>query len=352
MTRTNHPISRRNTLGDISVLHVDALLRAVTHLGHTPSPLMDQFGLDDRLLASPDARISIPRYMRLGQAAIALTGKPALGLTIGTLSRPVDAGIAGLAAQAAATAGQGLETLIRYAPLTSRNSRGQATMATGSARANFYSIRPYNAFNFFVVDSVLASWTRFLRTVTGREQVLAQVNIEYPSLGLDAEFEAWFGCPVAFGAKDNSLQLAVDIPAAPSSQSQPAMYRSLVEQCEQALKRIQSGWSMGERVKEKLLAQLEGEPPRLESMATEFGMTPWTLQRQLSAEGKGYRQLIDETRQDVARDYLRETTLSLSEIAWLLGFSTPAAFHKAYRRWFSVSPGEHRRQASGDPGTL
>jgi len=53
---------------------------------------------------------------------------------------------------------------------------------------------------------------------------------------------------------------------------------------------------------------------------------------------------MDETRQQLALDYLKETNSSLSEIAWLLGFANPPAFHKAYQRWFGVSPGEHRRQ--------
>lgn len=67
------------------------------------------------------------------------------------------------------------------------------------------------------------------------------------------------------------------------------------------------------------------------------------LQRQLAAENTGFRELIDLTRQDLALDYLRETTLSLAEIAWLLGFSGPPAFQKAYRRWHNISPGAHRK---------
>jgi AraC-like DNA-binding protein len=78
-------------------------------------------------------------------------------------------------------------------------------------------------------------------------------------------------------------------------------------------------------------------------LAAKMGLTPWTLQRQLAEEGSGFRQLLDTTRQQLAWDYLKETDSSLAEIAWLLGFANPPAFHKAYQRWHGISPGEHRK---------
>ncbi|MBS3803901.1 MAG: AraC family transcriptional regulator [Oleiphilaceae bacterium] len=335
---------RRNTLGDISLLYVAVLARAISREGMDPQPLLARFDLDECRLGAPDARISIPRFMRLGHAAVELTGNPALGLLMGELTRPVDTGRAGLAAQTAPDAGQALSTLIHYDLLTSQNSRGQPSMGPGRGYAEFYSIRPYNAFNFFVVDSVLAGWTQFLRLITGRTQVLAKVTIEYPEQGLDAEFERWFGCPVSFGEKHNRVYLAPGLSSLPSQQSQPAMHRLLCEDCNQALSRLQSGWGTADRVRDKLTTLLEGAPPRLEHLAEELGMTPWTLQRRLTQEGTGFRALLDATRKDLGLEYIRETRLAFSEIAWLLGFSGAAAFHKAYLRWHGCNPGEHRRQ--------
>ncbi|MCG2581262.1 MAG: AraC family transcriptional regulator [Marinobacter sp.] len=336
--------SRRNSLGDISVLYVSVLMRAVAAEGKNPTPLMERFRLNNETLASPDARISIPRFMRLGQAAIELTGQPAIGLTMGTLSRPVDAGIAGLAGQCAATTGEALTTLIRYSLLTSHNSRGASHTSHNGQQAHFYSIRPYNVFNFFVVDSVLAAWTQFVRTISGQQAVLERVTIEYPSIGLDEQFEDWFGCPVHFGAESNGITLTPDIPLLPSKDAQSAVHAALVRQCEDALRKIRHGWTTGDKVRDLLTPLLQGETPSLETIATRLGTTPWTLQRQLAEERTGFRELLDETRKDLATDYIRETRTSLAEIAWLLGFANPAAFHKAYKRWFGISPGEHRKQ--------
>lgn len=334
----------RNSLGDISVLYVAVMARAIRAEGADPTALLGRFGLDEKALRAPEARISIPRFMRMGQAAIALTGNPAFGLTMGQLSRPVDAGIAGLAAQSAPDAGEAISTLIHYALLTSRNSRGVPWTTHNGREAHFYSIKPYNVFNFFVVDSVLGAWTQFLRAITGRSRVIERVTIEYPSQGQDEVFEQWFGCPVSFGSGGNSLRLAAGIAETSSLQAQPAMYEQLRQQCQRELIRIQAGWSTGDRVKDLLPPMLQGDTPTLAAMAERLGMAPWTLQRQLAEEQTGFRELVDETRRELAVEYVRETRTSLSEIAWLLGFSNPAAFHKAWRRWFSTSPGEHRKQ--------
>lgn len=346
------PITRhKNPLGDISVLYVAVMARAIRAEGTDPTELLGRFELDEQALAEPEARISIPRFMRMGQAAIALTGNPAFGLTMGHLSRPVDAGIAGLAAQCAPTAGEAINTLIHFALLTSRNSRGVPRTANGGREAHFYSIKPYNVFNFFVVDSVLAAWAQFLRIITGQDKVVERVTIEYPSQGQDEVFEQWFGCPVRFGAEGNSLRLAPGITETASLQAQAAMYEKLSGECQRDLLRIRAGWSTGDRVKDLLPPLLQGDTPTLAAVAEKLGVAPWTLQRQLADEQTGFRELVDETRRELAVEYLRETRASLSEIAWLLGFANPAAFHKAWRRWFETSPGEHRKQFLAEQAT-
>ena len=94
-TRASPSPQRQNALGHISVLYASVLLRAAEAEGANTEQLTSTFGLSADTLSSPAARISIPRYMRLGHAAIAQTGNRALGLRMGALTRPVDTGIAG-----------------------------------------------------------------------------------------------------------------------------------------------------------------------------------------------------------------------------------------------------------------
>lgn len=344
------PTQRRHALGNISVLYLNVMARAVATEGYSVQPLFEQFGITDTLLSAAEARISIPRFMRLGRAAIGLTNNPNLGLVMGEMTRPVDAGLPGLAGMSAATAGEGLQSILTFSLLNSRNSRGHPEYEPDRHRACFYSIRPYNAYNYFVVDSVMAGWTQFLRRMTGQKAVLEQVRIEYPNQGQQSAFETWFDCPVRFGAEENSIQIRPEIATTASTEAQPTMHRALTQQCHNQLARFRGGWTVIDQVREKLTPMLHGQSPSLEQVAAELGTTPWTLQRQIRAEGSRFRDLLDETRRDLASDYVLETRLNYAEIAWILGFSSPPAFHKAYRRWFATSPGEHRLSTWGSRG--
>ena len=122
------------------------------------------------------------------------------------------------------------------------------------------------------------------------------------------------------------------------------MFDQLTRHCERRLLKIRSSWTIGDRIKDILAPSLLGGTPSLSAIADQLGVTPWTLQRQLKEEGTGFRELLDETRQELASEYIRETRTSISEIAWLLGFGNPAAFHKAWKRWFNTSPAEHRKR--------
>jgi AraC-like DNA-binding protein len=72
-------------------------------------------------------------------------------------------------------------------------------------------------------------------------------------------------------------------------------------------------------------------------------MTPQTLRRRLREEGHGYQELKDDLRRDAAIDYLGRPDLTLIDIANLVGFSEASTFHRAFRKWTGVAPGEYRQ---------
>jgi AraC-like DNA-binding protein len=89
---------------------------------------------------------------------------------------------------------------------------------------------------------------------------------------------------------------------------------------------------------------LTGAAPTLDAVAAACRLAPRTLRDRLARQGLGFRQLLDDVRRDLAREHLA-SGLSVNETAYLLGFSEPAAFQHACRRWFGVAAGEVRRQA-------
>ena len=97
-----------------------------------------------------------------------------------------------------------------------------------------------------------------------------------------------------------------------------------------------------ECVTQLIAEELHKSEPGIEAISSRLGYAPRTLQRKLKEVGTSYQELLDKTRSQFAIQYLQEEQIAISEIACLLGFSEASAFHRAFKRWTGLSPGEFR----------
>ena len=337
---------QRVRLGELSVGFVQPLAEALGQLGHDPQPLLLRYGLDNRRLAEPGARLSIPRYMHLGHAAIALCAEPALGLHMGQLSRLAQAGLAGVTAAQAPTLGEAARTLLRFEPLYAANYRGQSSFHQDPQGAwlRFYSISPYNAYNRFVVDSLLGGWLAQLSNLAGNPIQAERLEIEFEAPAYADQYQRLCSTTVQFGAPANQLRLGQATLALANPHHCPSTWQHLLQLCETELTQRTRVRSLGERITHLLGPLLNGgREPDLEEVAQHLQMPTWTLRRKLAEEGTRYRNLLNDTRRDLAETYIRDTELAFGEIAYLLGFASAEAFQRAFKRWTGVTPGEYRR---------
>lgn len=337
----------RVRLGELSVGFVQPLAQALTELGHDPQPLLLRYGLDTQRLAEPGARLSIPRYMHLGHAAIACSGDPALGLRMGRLSHLGQAGLAGVTAAQAPTLAEAARTLLRFEPLYAANYRGQSSFHEDNQGAwlRFYSISPYNTYNRFVVDSLLGGWLAQLGALVERPVQAERLEIEFEAPSYAAQYQGLCSGAVVFGAPANQLRLNQTTLDLPNPHHCPSTWQHLLQLCEAELALRTRVRSLGERITHLLGPLLNGgREPDLEEVAQHLQLPTWTLRRKLAEEGTRFRNLLNDTRRDLAETYIRDTELAFGEIAYLLGFASAEAFQRAFKRWTGLTPGEFRRQ--------
>ncbi|MGO3999577.1 AraC family transcriptional regulator [Pseudomonas fluorescens] len=333
-------------LGDLSVGFIHSLADAVRSHGLDPQPLLEQYGLDAARLAEPGARLSIPRYMRLGHAAIQLTGNPSLGLRMGQLSRLNQLGLAGVTAAQAPTVREAARCISRFEALYGSNYRGQSSFHedTCGAWLRFYSISPYNTYNRFVVDSVIASWLHQLSSISDAPLRAERVEIEFPQPDYHGDYALLGDCALQFGAEHNQLRLSQDSLAQRNPAHCPSTWRLLLNLCERELEQMTRTRTLRERITSLLGPLLNGgREPDLEEVAARLKLPTWTLRRKLAEEGTQFRAILNDTRRDLAMTYIRDTELAFGEIAYLLGFASAEAFQRAFKRWNSQTPGEFRR---------
>jgi AraC-like DNA-binding protein len=106
---------------------------------------------------------------------------------------------------------------------------------------------------------------------------------------------------------------------------------------------------VSQRVREEITKGLPRGEPRREDIARALHLSERTLQRRLHDEGSSFQELLEDTRRDLARRYLRQRQLPLAEAAYLLGFAEQSTFQRACRRWFATSPHKYRKQATARP---
>ncbi|MDQ3201836.1 MAG: AraC family transcriptional regulator, partial [Pseudomonadota bacterium] len=241
-------------LGDLSVGFVHSLADAMRSHDIDPQPLLEQYGLDPARLSEAGARLSIPRYMRLGHGAIQLTADPALGLRMGRLSRLSQAGLAGVTAAQAPTVREAARCLIRFEALYGSNYRGQSSFHedTQGAWLRFYSISPYNTYNRFVVDSIIAGWLQQLSSVSATSLQAERVDIEFEQPDYIEAYAALGDCPIHFGAEHNQLRLSLVSLAMRNPLHCPSTWRHLLQLCERELEQMTRTRSLRERITQLL----------------------------------------------------------------------------------------------------
>jgi AraC-like DNA-binding protein len=166
------------------------------------------------------------------------------------------------------------------------------------------------------------------------------------------EHERVFRCPVTFGAETNRVYIDKETLEIKQFASDPSLFTLLTRFADQELRRInQSGEpdaieidDVQGRVRHALEAALSTSDISVEAIATKLAMSSRTLQRKLEAEGTSYQEVLDRLRMELAERFLKQRALgkmTVDDISFLLGFSEPSAFYKAYKRWTGKSlPGK------------
>jgi AraC-like DNA-binding protein len=104
--------------------------------------------------------------------------------------------------------------------------------------------------------------------------------------------------------------------------------------------------SIVDSVRGVVVTRLAHGVPDVDAVARQVSVSPRTLQRRLAAEGMSYQQIVDDVRRDAAGRLLADPSLAVSQVGYLLGFSEPSAFHRAFKRWHDSTPQEYRQRKS------
>jgi AraC-like DNA-binding protein len=323
----------------VSSADLRMLLDALEGVGYDARSLQASVGVPDKELADPDARFPCDLHAAIVMRAKAV--RPVTNLALRLVAEtPIGANpVVDYLVVTSDTVGQGLTQLVRYFRLAGppvniaiRDSERPIRILVDSP---FYD---------FAAEYTIALTLRNFRQETAQAFSPEYVNFSHTPDDV-GEYEAAFGCPVRVDAKWAGFSVSTNAWELPMTRRDPIL-RSLLERhsAEIASRTVIHVHDIVRELRGVLAGRIVGGNTRIETIARQLALTPRTLQRRLSDAGATYNQVLDNVRKEAAMEYVSESTLAITEIAYLFGYSERAAFHRAFKRWTGKTPQAFRAE--------
>lgn len=320
---------------------VRGLLRMFADQGVDPSALLARCGLCAQRVVDPAARFAPDDITRLWEAALQLSGNPALGIDAELAARHIDFQELGVVMLSCTDLREGIDHAARYLALV---SSATVFRVEADARGCWIEMGHTGVSRPVPVQRTAYSLLAVLsmcRWVTRRAIGPLTVELAHPLPPGEARYSAAFGGPILWQSGTHRMLLCtadLDTPIP----SRDARLLPWHERTLDARLQVLSQDSVALRAKEAIVAALQrGEPRRLH-IAQQLGLSERALTHQLQQENQSFQALLDHTRKELAERHLSERRLGLAQIGHRLGFSDESNFVRACRRWFGVSPGVYR----------
>lgn len=311
---------------------------------------LDQQGLEAERLRPELARwstqdnvpVDVWRRM-LGDGLALAPDRPAPELEVGACVTPRHVGVLGYLVLATDTLGEAMLAYQRYETLFYGTSLAEIGNTDSEAEIRWPASD--NELGQQADGVAIAALVTFLRRQIDQPPPPSAISFLHDVDSQTARaYEVFFGCLVTWNDSHVRVRFPLEYLGLPMPRRDPTLRRLLDRQARAMLQALPQSTEADRQMQRVVLRMLSDGEPTLARAAAAMHMSPRTLQRRLARHGLSWQQWLDRSREQLAHQYLEDASLTLADIALLLGFSEQSAFNRAYRRWTGRSPGRDRRQ--------
>jgi AraC-like DNA-binding protein len=306
--------------------------------------LLEQAGLTQEEIKNRNARIGVINQIKfVGFVATAL-GDELLGFHLADDFDFGEIGFLYYVAASADTLGAALARVERYIKIQNDGVRFEIIKRRSvHLRLHYTGVARYT--DVHQIGCMIALIIRIGRRLTRSTLEPTQVRIMHHIHRGKAKLEKFLDAGIEDGARVDEIEFPTASWNLPIVSADAYLHRLCVQSCEEALARRRAKQSpLYVQVENAIASFLPHGQARHDLVAAELSMSPRTLTRRLAAEGSSFAELLKEVREALAKRYIADRTLPISQIAWLLGYAEVSGFTRAFQRWTGMVPSVARAQ--------
>jgi AraC-like DNA-binding protein len=313
--------------------------------GVDPLPIYEEVGINPEGPKESGERISNRVLNALLERAERESGDPGLGIRVGEGVQPNHFFVIGHIWLASDCLSEAIDKLLRYESIMNSGD----TDLSFELRDGFYRLKeaypnPADYPGKLRLDIGIASVLTMCRISSGQPVYAHRLDLYAPEDTPTGIYRPFVKGPVVLNDEHNALYFRAEDLDAPLRGAIPEVADATCRIAERYIESLDSS-RVAHQVRAELVQLLPGGAVDQEKIASKLYRSASTLQRQLSNEGTSYRDVLDETRRELAEAYLRDGQHTLAQTAFLVGFSDQSNFARAFKRWTGMSPGEFRKSA-------
>lgn len=334
------PTDTHSTLVSVAA----TLVNAIESYGIDYRPVLVEAGLDPDSVYKPSERITSLQFKRLWEIALRESGDPCFGLTCAAYIQPSSLHGLGLSWIASHTLKEGLERVIRFQKILATES-ALALRETDDGYCIYDTLGLQNdPFDFppEIYDSFVATVFRICTIMMGPDVRPSRVCLEHAAPACAERFTEFFGIPVEFSATENSIEFPRNIAELTSASANPELTRINDQIVIDYLNQFDKD-DIVTRTRTYIIDHLPSGIPRQADIARDLNMSLRSFQRKLAESATSYSEVLQQVRHDMACHYLQSPRYQVLQIAYVLGFSDPSNFSRAFRRWTGLTPNQYRQ---------
>lgn len=321
------------------------LIEVLRERGHPVDAIFDAVNLDEHALADRDRSIPLAQYLAGIEAAVRDDTIPDLGFLVGEHTTPLEHGVLGYALLSSPTLRDCMQRYVRFqflqGPLLTISLAEAETTAEMQAKPRHGRWLMSPAAHRYIVQEWLVGWNQWCQLIGRSGSFFEHVRLGYSSDGQRRYYEEHLGCTVSFDNDETTAIFAsrrLNLPLEYADESIAALCNV---QCERLLEVLSLRVGLVAEI-HRQLANLPGQVPAMDAMASKLHIGTRTLRRRLKDENTSYQQIVSDFRVAMAKRYLSETSLPANEVAMLVGYSDPANLYRKFQRETGQTPMQYR----------